>query len=148
MLVTAHNRGPEAATLHLLPTLWFRNTWSWGDGRKPSIARRRRARTPSSASGASSRRRRCCSARTRPASEGARSTTTSSTARRSDRERRHQVRRPPRARDPGGRSRAIRVRLTPRRRRRLRRGVQRAAEEADAFYATIIPPSLDADRTT
>jgi Mannosylglycerate hydrolase MGH1-like glycoside hydrolase domain len=24
------NRGPEAATLHLLPTLWFRNTWSWG----------------------------------------------------------------------------------------------------------------------
>jgi len=23
------NRGPEAATLHLLPTLWFRNTWSW-----------------------------------------------------------------------------------------------------------------------
>ncbi len=31
MLVTAHNRGPEPATLHLLPTLWFRNTWSWGD---------------------------------------------------------------------------------------------------------------------
>ena len=31
MRVTAHNRGPEAATLHLLPTLWFRNTWSWGD---------------------------------------------------------------------------------------------------------------------
>ncbi len=28
--VTAANRGPEAATLHLLPTLWFRNTWSWG----------------------------------------------------------------------------------------------------------------------
>lgn len=26
------NRGPEAATLHLLPTLWFRNTWSWKDG--------------------------------------------------------------------------------------------------------------------
>jgi hypothetical protein len=26
---TAHNRGPEKATLHLLPTLWFRNTWSW-----------------------------------------------------------------------------------------------------------------------
>jgi Mannosylglycerate hydrolase MGH1-like glycoside hydrolase domain len=24
------NRGPEKATLHLLPTLWFRNTWSWG----------------------------------------------------------------------------------------------------------------------
>ena len=28
--VTAANRGPEAATLHVLPTLWFRNTWSWG----------------------------------------------------------------------------------------------------------------------
>jgi hypothetical protein len=26
------NRGPEAAHLHLLPTLWFRNTWSWGAG--------------------------------------------------------------------------------------------------------------------
>jgi hypothetical protein len=28
--ITAHNRGPESATLHLLPSLWFRNTWSWG----------------------------------------------------------------------------------------------------------------------
>src|SRR6476469_6954147 len=36
--MTAHNRGPEAATLHLLPTLWFRNTWSWPDGTpKPSL---------------------------------------------------------------------------------------------------------------
>ncbi len=26
------NRGPESAPLHLLPTLWFRNTWAWGDG--------------------------------------------------------------------------------------------------------------------
>jgi hypothetical protein len=30
--VTATNRGPESATLHLLPTLWFRNTWSWNAG--------------------------------------------------------------------------------------------------------------------
>jgi hypothetical protein len=29
--ITAANRGPEPAVLHLLPTLWFRNTWSWGD---------------------------------------------------------------------------------------------------------------------
>jgi hypothetical protein len=29
--ITVHNRGPEAATLHVLPTLWFRNDWSWGD---------------------------------------------------------------------------------------------------------------------
>jgi hypothetical protein len=28
--ITVINRGPEAASLHLLPTLWFRNTWSWG----------------------------------------------------------------------------------------------------------------------
>jgi hypothetical protein len=27
--ITAVNRGPEPAELHLLPTLWFRNTWSW-----------------------------------------------------------------------------------------------------------------------
>ena len=30
MRVTVHNRGPEAAQIHLLPQLWFRNTWSWG----------------------------------------------------------------------------------------------------------------------
>jgi len=28
--IKATNRGPETKTLHLLPTLWFRNTWSWG----------------------------------------------------------------------------------------------------------------------
>jgi mannosylglycerate hydrolase MGH1-like protein len=28
--ITAHNRGPDPAPLHLLPHLWFRNTWSWG----------------------------------------------------------------------------------------------------------------------
>ena len=27
--ITIHNRGPEKASLHVLPTLWFRNTWSW-----------------------------------------------------------------------------------------------------------------------
>jgi hypothetical protein len=36
--ITVHNRGPEAARLRVVPTLWFRNTWSWGDGdRKPSL---------------------------------------------------------------------------------------------------------------
>ncbi|HKF62292.1 MAG TPA: glucosidase [Dongiaceae bacterium] len=29
--ISVANRGPEPATLRLLPTLWFRNTWSWGD---------------------------------------------------------------------------------------------------------------------
>ncbi|HEU4525743.1 MAG TPA: hypothetical protein VFR62_12020, partial [Gemmatimonadales bacterium] len=28
--ITIANRGPDQATIHLLPTLWFRNTWSWG----------------------------------------------------------------------------------------------------------------------
>jgi hypothetical protein len=28
--ITVANRGPDPAPLHLLPTLWFRNTWSWG----------------------------------------------------------------------------------------------------------------------
>ena len=36
--VSVHNRGKEAARLSLLPTLWFRNTWSWGDeGEKPVL---------------------------------------------------------------------------------------------------------------
>jgi hypothetical protein len=36
--ISVHNRGPEDARLRLLPTLWFRNTWSWGDGEpKPSL---------------------------------------------------------------------------------------------------------------
>jgi hypothetical protein len=30
--VSAHNRGLDSAPIHLLPTLWFRNTWSWTDG--------------------------------------------------------------------------------------------------------------------
>src|SRR5262249_17994688 len=37
--IRVFNRGPEEATLHLLPTIWFRNTWSWGLG-----ARRQRLR--------------------------------------------------------------------------------------------------------
>ena len=28
--ITVANRGPDPASLHLLPTLWFRNVWSWG----------------------------------------------------------------------------------------------------------------------
>jgi hypothetical protein len=28
--ITLANRGPETATLHVLPTVWFRNTWVWG----------------------------------------------------------------------------------------------------------------------
>ena len=36
--ITVCNRGPDAAPLHVLPTLWFRNTWSWaGGGTKPIL---------------------------------------------------------------------------------------------------------------
>lgn len=36
--LTVTNHGPEKAPIHLLPTLWFRNTWSWGlDDRRPDI---------------------------------------------------------------------------------------------------------------
>lgn len=38
--VTAYNRGPEPAPLHIIPHMWFRNTWSWGHehpNKKPSI---------------------------------------------------------------------------------------------------------------
>ena len=36
--VTAINRGPEPAELHVLPHAWFRNTWSWGhDPRRPEL---------------------------------------------------------------------------------------------------------------
>ena len=38
--ITVHNRSPQDAGLYVLPTLWFRNTWSWGDrDPKPRIAR-------------------------------------------------------------------------------------------------------------
>ena len=40
--ITVHNRGPDTASLHVLPTVWFRNTWAWsadpGDLVRPQIA--------------------------------------------------------------------------------------------------------------
>jgi hypothetical protein len=36
--ITIHNRGPEAADLHILPQFWFRNTWSWTpDANRPRL---------------------------------------------------------------------------------------------------------------
>jgi len=36
--ITVHNRGEEEASLHVLPTVWFRNTWDWGyDDYKPHL---------------------------------------------------------------------------------------------------------------
>ena len=38
--ISVHNRGPEAATIHLLPTLWFRNTWSWDENIAKPVLRK------------------------------------------------------------------------------------------------------------
>lgn len=37
--ITAHNRGPDEAELHVLPTLWFRHTWSWAGGEPQPVLR-------------------------------------------------------------------------------------------------------------
>jgi hypothetical protein len=38
LVIEATNHGPDAAPLHLLPQIWFRNTWVWGrDARRPSL---------------------------------------------------------------------------------------------------------------
>ncbi len=45
--ITATNRGPETANLRLLPTVWFRNTWSWGGrNRRPELHEARPAPNP------------------------------------------------------------------------------------------------------
>ena len=84
--ISVCNRGPEHAPIHVLPTLWFRNTWSWpGGGPKPVLrsvkpTKHRMihahhndpsswklwATTTSTARGAS----RCCLPRTRPTRPG------------------------------------------------------------------------------
>jgi hypothetical protein len=43
--ITVHNRGPESADIHLLPTLWFRNTWSWGEAEGKPLLKRAGTRT-------------------------------------------------------------------------------------------------------
>jgi len=48
--ITAVNRGPEAATLQILPQLWFRNTWSWGKDRGGRWREKQRARLEARAS--------------------------------------------------------------------------------------------------
>jgi hypothetical protein len=46
--ITVTNRGPEDATLHLLPTLWFRNTWNWWpDAEKPGLKAAKGSKTTS-----------------------------------------------------------------------------------------------------
>jgi hypothetical protein len=45
MKVTAYNRGPEAASLHLMPQIWFRNTWAWTPGQRKPVLQRTGAET-------------------------------------------------------------------------------------------------------
>ena len=35
--ISITNHAPESQTIHLLPSLWFRNTWAWDDSKKPSL---------------------------------------------------------------------------------------------------------------
>ena len=91
LLVTIRvtNAGPDADTIHVLPSAWFRNTWSWdADEPKPVMARidvtasavgiehpflgglELLAAPAVTASGSTRRNRRCCSARTRPITYG------------------------------------------------------------------------------
>ena len=83
MVIRATNAGPDADTLHVLPTVWFRNTWSWDvDAPKPRLATpaptaRCRSATRSSASsscwvapGVDGSVPRRCSARTRRTPRG------------------------------------------------------------------------------
>src|SRR5437667_8407942 len=45
--ITVANRGPEAANLRLLPTVWFRNSWSWeSSSRRPELHQARTAPDP------------------------------------------------------------------------------------------------------
>ena len=78
--ITACNRGPEAATLHVLPTLWFRNTWSWGgDAPRPVLREAVAAAAVVAAThpdlgerflACEGCRRHCCSPRTRRTTSG------------------------------------------------------------------------------
>ena len=79
--ITAYNRGPEPAPLHILPQLWFRNTWSWGhhparpvlEAVEPSVVRSCTIGIWASAGGISTSirtRRLFFSPRTRPISSG------------------------------------------------------------------------------
>jgi hypothetical protein len=45
--ISLYNRGPEPAHIHVLPTLWFRNVWSWnGDAKKPELQQVEGAESP------------------------------------------------------------------------------------------------------
>ena len=78
--ISLANRGPEASSLHVLPTLWFRNTWTWWPDRpKPSLRHSRgktlsrsRLRMPISVASCciATETRACCSLKTIPTING------------------------------------------------------------------------------
>ncbi len=84
MRVVVRNQGPEAATLHVLPHLWFRNEWAFDPSVERPVLQRepgwlgdpgqarppRRLHPPRGARRLTARGRPCCSARTRPTSRG------------------------------------------------------------------------------
>ena len=118
--ITIHNRGPEAAELHVLPTLWFRNQWSWarrcrqadacsrlaGSHEAVSVDQGGPIRNWASAISTAKATCRCCSRKTKPTRSASSacptavpmsrtaSTTTSSTARRTPSTRRKREPRP------------------------------------------------------
>jgi hypothetical protein len=68
MVITADNRGPEDAPLHILPHLWFRNTWAWSD--RAEAAPEIRALPPEHAGDASEHGAHCRAARVHERSVG------------------------------------------------------------------------------
>src|SRR5947199_249531 len=42
MRLTVHNRGPDLASIHVLPQIWFRNIWSWSQGVKRPVLQEQR----------------------------------------------------------------------------------------------------------
>ena len=174
--ISVSNRGPEAAPIEVLPTLWFRNTWSWGrDDRRPTLAARGREHPARHALGPRRvrplllRRRRAALHRERDQHRAAVRRPVADPLRQG---RLPRVRRgrPARGREPGRHRNEGRRALRPHRRRRRDDhpraapgfGARRAAcsrrpspastrcsqqrkEEADEFYAVVLPPGLSPD---
>ncbi len=78
--ITATNRGPEAATLEILPTLWFRNCWAWGwdnpnarnwaEGRDTAFSLKLNSTIWACATCFAKGSRNCCLRKTRPMRSG------------------------------------------------------------------------------
>jgi hypothetical protein len=170
--ITVANRGPEPATLSVLPTLWFRNTWSWGrDATRPVLRKSADGQILASHADFGERFLSC---------EGA--SELLFTENETNHERLHRAaNRTPYVKDgihnyvvhgrrdavnpedfgtkaaahfpltvPGGESRTVRLRLHDTALKSpfgagFKSAMTARRQEADAFYATVIPASFDAD---